>query len=157
MSRTASKFYVLYATGEAHEYDFEPRPTAGAKLISKAEYAKARPAYCHAELLKLVKPGTAVYTILRHCSASGMQRRISLAVVHDGQIRVIDALVADLTGNKAHRDGGIVANGCGMDMGYHLVHSLGYHLWPAGTPEPHGTRNGQPDTSGGYALRHEWL
>lgn len=153
MARTAPKFYVLYADGETHAYWFEPTLYNGAKLISRAEYAKARPAYCHAELLKRVKPGTTVYTLLRHRTASGMQHRISLAVVHEGQIHVIDALAADLMGDKVHRDGGIVVDGFGMDMGYHLVHSLGNHLWPEGNPEPHG----RPDTSGGYALHQKWL
>lgn len=30
-------------------------------------------------------------------------------------------------------------------------------LKPDGAPAPHGTRNGEPDTAGGYALKHEWL
>ena len=157
MARTPKTYFVLYSTGEAQQYSFEPYLAAGAKFITKAEYAKARPAYVRAELLKLLAPGATVYTILRHCSASGMQRRISLAIAHEGQIRAIDALAADLMGDKVHKDGGLIANGCGMDMGFHLVYALGSMLWPDGTPEPHGTRNGAPDTSGGYALRHEWL
>lgn len=44
-----------------------------------------------------------------------------------------------------------------MDMGFHVVYALGSALWPDGTPAPHGTRNGEPDTAGGYALKHEWL
>jgi hypothetical protein len=34
----------------------------------------------------------------------------------------------------------IRVSGCGMDMGYHLVHSLSYALY-----------------GDGYALKHEWL
>jgi hypothetical protein len=30
-------------------------------------------------------------------------------------------------------------------------------LWPNGTDTPHGTRNGEPDTNGGYALKHRWM
>lgn len=116
---------------------------------TKAEYAKARKAYCRATLLEMVKPGATVYTILRHCSASGMTRRISLAIVHEGKFRCIDVLAADLMGDKVHRQGGIVVGGCGMDMGYHLVYQLGACLWPSGTPEP--------DHCGGYELRHEWV
>jgi hypothetical protein len=52
---------------------------------------------------------------------------------------------------------GITIGGCGMDMGFELVYQLGYALWPNGTPAPHGTRNGEPDTNGGYALRQRWL
>ena len=38
-----------------------------------------------------------------------------------------------------------------MDMGFQAVYCLGLSLWPDGTPEPHSTRNGEPDTNGGYA------
>jgi hypothetical protein len=48
-------------------------------------------------------------------------------------------------------------SGAGMDMGFELVYRLGQAMWPNGTPEPHGTRNGQPDSDGGYALEHKWL
>jgi hypothetical protein len=34
---------------------------------------------------------------------------------------------------------------------------LGQKLWPNGTKKPHGARNGQPDESGGYALKQHWL
>lgn len=64
---------------------------------------------------------------------------------------------------KAMRDSfdsdqqGIRVGGCGMDMGFNLVYNLGATLWPKGTKKPHGTRNGEPDTAGGYALKHRWL
>lgn len=58
---------------------------------------------------------------------------------------------------RAQRNGGIKCDGCGMDMGFQLVYSLGRTLWPLGTHEPHGKRNGQPDREGGYALKHRWL
>lgn len=52
---------------------------------------------------------------------------------------------------------GIRVGGCGMDMGFALVYELGQTLWPHGTRKPHGSRNGEPDRAGGYALKHEWL
>lgn len=154
---TNTATYIRTASGEVHALPFKPYMRAGDEIISKAEFNRARPAYCRAELLNLIAPGTTVYTQLRHTSASGMQRRISLHVVHEGRIRCIDTLAADLMGDKTHKDGGIVVNGCGMDMGFHLVYCLGAALWPEGTPEPHGQRDGAPDSDGGYALRHEWL
>ena len=42
-------------------------------------------------------------------------------------------------------------------LGYHVVYNLGYTLWPKGTSKPHGTRNGEPDSDGGYALRQYWV
>jgi hypothetical protein len=114
-------------------------------------------------LREAIKSGQTVYTVLRHVSASGMSRRISCMIAYlatDGtpEVRCIDHLVTAVTGFKLSRSkDGITVGGAGMDMGFHLVESLGYALWPDGTPEPHGTRNGEPDHSGGYALKHRWL
>lgn len=113
----------------------------------------------HARLLHALYPGARVYTLLRHVSAAGMTRRISVLYVEreTGLIRSADRLVARLLGYRQHDRGGLVVTGCGMDMGFHIVYSLGSALWPDGTPEPHGTRNGSPDRVGGYALKHEWV
>ena len=113
-------------------------------------------------LRKILAPGSTVYTVLRHVSSSGMSRRISLFAVapdHTGnmELRNLDALYARATGDRRSKvDGAIVVGGCGMDMGFALVYNLGYALWPNGTTAPHGTRNGEPDHNGGYALKHQW-
>lgn len=74
------------------------------------------------------------------------------------RIRSIGWLAARAMGDKFDSDRqGIKISGCGQDMGFALVYSLGSTLWPKGTPKPHGTRNGEPDTAGGYALKHSWL
>ena len=108
-------------------------------------------------LLELVKPGDTIYTNLRHVSGSGMSRNISLQIVKDGQITDITYMAARLMDDSIAKDGGIKVSGCGMDMGFSLVYNLGHYLWPEGTPQPHGTRNGVPDSDGGYALHHRWL
>jgi hypothetical protein len=73
-------------------------------------------------------------------------------------IRNIGYLAARAMGDTWDSDRqGIKVGGCGMDMGFHLVYSLGSTLWPKGTPKPHGTSNGEPDRAGGYALKKEWL
>lgn len=111
----------------------------------------------------VLKPGDTVYTILRHVSASGMTRRISVIVLKlddKGVARPIhlDWHIEQLGIAKRHaRADGLVVGGCGMDMGYHLVYRLGNAMWPNGTDKPHGRRNGKPDSDGGYALEHRWL
>lgn len=101
-----------------------------------------------------IKPGVTIDCILRHVSQSGMMRHISL-YYKKCDITRLAAIVLDY---KIHdRDGGIKIGGCGMDMGFALIYNLGYALWPHGTRRPHGIRNRQPDTSGGYALKHNWL
>ena len=132
-------------------------PEEWVKLTQKAGEA-AHSEQCADDLRKMLKPGSNVYCILRHVSSSGMSRRISLAVVENGAIVSIDWLVQHvLSGVRQSGKEGLTVSGCGMDMGFHLVYGLGKALWPTGTPEPHGMRNGEPDSDGGYALKSVWL
>ena len=86
-----------------------------------------------ARLREWLKPGDTVYTVMRHRSESGMMRAISALGIEGSKI-------ADYTGNVAHaldwryhRDhGGVVVNGCGMDMGFHLVYALSATMFPEG-------------------------
>lgn len=198
---------------------------------SEALQAADRADAC-AELRKLLKPGDTVYTVLKHCSSSGMMRVIDLVIPYTrtdtatvrataktlkigaegyhvardmprafsaGKVAAFDAdtvtfeyeaaahapaaretvardvvslyqkatrpairsiawLASRATGYTLDRDrGGLKMGGCGMDMGFQAVYSLGRAMWPNGTPKPHGTRNGDPDRDGGYALKHTWL
>lgn len=133
-------------------------------------------------LRELCPPGTQVYCILRHVSRSGMQRRISLYVkVPEGDgMQWLDGYVS-ATGLARRHHGSqdaLVVNGCGMDMGFHLVYELARTLYPDGygcigegcpsNDHANGDRNYRPhDASnahhwhwhrdGGYALRHRWL
>jgi hypothetical protein len=103
-----------------------------------------------------IKPGDTLKTILRSVSASGMNRKIS--VIYNGEN--ISWHICKLLGCKPVEKYGhwaISRSGCGMDMGFDLVYSIGWELWPEGTREPHGTRNGKPDSEPGYALKQRWL
>jgi hypothetical protein len=132
--------------------------TTTTKAMTKKQLEAEQRDAAIAQLRALIKPGTTIHTILRHVSASGMQRCISLVMHTPEGIVELDWRIARAGWEKFHpKHGGLVANGCGMDMGFHLVYNLGLRLWPTGTPEPHGTRNGQPDTNGGYALKQVWL
>jgi hypothetical protein len=152
----------------------------------KPEVTEAR------ELLrKWLKPGDTVHTILDHVSRSGMCRHIRLVVLKCENDRPIDLHPNHAAGlvlgyRRAKRDG-LVVGGCGMDMGFHIVHSLGYALWgkeaSEGTGEaanalrkaiyeadkfywhqggkkepPDWTKPGREWFGGaGYALKHKWL
>jgi hypothetical protein len=110
------------------------------------------------KLRDLLKPGDIIYTTLKHVSRSGMMRVIDVRVMRNNEPLRISWSVAQAIGyayNDKHD--GVRMDGCGMDMGFALVYRLGSVLWPNGTPEPHGTRNGEPDTCGGYALKHRWM
>ena len=81
------------------------------------------------ELRKLCRPGTTVWTVLRHVSRSGMMRHIDVYVIRKNEPQYISAYVADAIGwrTDAH-SGAVKVSGCGMDAGFHLVHSLSYAL-----------------------------
>jgi len=95
------------------------------------------------------KEGATVYTICDHVSASGMTRHIRLVQLSsddDGKVfplhptyMVGKALGWRVTQSKLGHDC-IVVGGCGIDMGYHLVHTLGRTLY-----------------GDGYKLQHEWM
>jgi hypothetical protein len=114
-------------------------------------------------LLEHLRPGDKVYSILDHVSSSGMSRDIRFLIArHDAKrgvyfVHLNYHMQILLDYPQAKRGDGLRVGGCGMDMGFHVVYGLGNALWPHGTKKPHGTRNGKPDSEGGYALKHAWL
>lgn len=94
------------------------------------------------KLRALLPKGTAVYTILRHVSASGMTRDISVVIPRDGgSILTLDFLIERAgLGKRGPKGKGIRVTGAGMDMGFHVVYHLGRALY-----------------RDGYALDHSWL
>ena len=121
-----------------------------------------------ARLREWLKPGDTVYTILRSVSRSGMQRTIGLVVFRDGRpLHPNHAAATVLDWRVDRQRDGVKVNGCGMDMGFHLVSTLSSVLFPIGfrciglgcpsndhaksEAVPHWHRHGE------YALRQEWL
>ncbi len=79
-----------------------------------------------------VKPGDTLWTALRHVSASGMSRTISVVVISvQGGSRDLSQLTARALGYRwdDHR-GGMMLPGVGMDMGFWLIYALSQLLWP---------------------------
>lgn len=107
-------------------------------MASKAQQQEANES--KSWLLSVLKPGDTVYCILRHTSASGMQREIGLVVFVDGRPWHPNYRVSKLLGSRMGKQDGIIRNGCGMDMGADLVMNLSYALF-----------------GDSYALRQEWL
>lgn len=121
-----------------------------------------------ARLRKKLRPGSTVYVYCTNVSRSGMSRRLRLLIVRKGSIESITCDAARAVGWRL-RDGShweIIANGCGMDMGFHAVYTLARTLFPNGGPlgKSNGTRQRQEaargkdrETDGGYLLKHEWI
>lgn len=111
-----------------------------------------------ADLREMLKPGDVIFTRLNHVSASGMTRWLDLFVIRENEpLRLTWSAAAATDHTYCDRRESLKIEGCGMDMGFSAVYSLGRALWPEGTDSPHGTRNGEPDTDGGYALKQRWL
>lgn len=110
-----------------------------------------------------------LYTNLRHTSRSGMQRKIdviSLIPSGDPANPVSKAWLsywaAKALGWKFSKEyDAVVVDGCGMDMGFHLVYTLSYLIfkdvprekWPADLP----LRNGEVENESGYVLQQKWI
>ena len=104
-----------------------------------------------AYLRKICKPGTRVYTIVRHVSRSGMSRLIDVYTIRQNRPIYLSGHVAFALGMaRDHKTGALRVRGCGMDMGYHVVNSMSYRL--------HGYKSrfkkGQEHQSG-YTLLHD--
>ena len=130
------------------------------------------------KLREWIKPGDTVYTVLDRVSRSGMSRQIRVVLLSCEGGRAIDlhpnwAVGKALGLRHAKRNGyeqdALVVGGCGMDMGFHLVYSLGAVLYPEGftctgercpsNDHSNGDRDHtpHPHKNGGYALRQRWL
>jgi hypothetical protein len=116
--------------------------------LSKREQSLMDRNYAIEKLLThYVKPGTKVYTIMRHVSSSGMSRNISLVIANGEEVIDITYYAAHALGDKLIESKGhraIRVNGCGMDMGFHLVYNLSSVLF-----------TGQDRA--GYVLKQGWL
>lgn len=117
-------------------------------------------------LREQIKPGATVYTVLTNVSRSGMSRRIRCLVLdpEGGDPWDISGYVARaLEYRRNDRDGGVVVGGCGMDMGFHIVHSLSYALHGMTSVNVPPEKEGRPHTPtpesyrAGYSLKHRWL
>lgn len=88
-----------------------------------------------------------IYTILRHVTASGLNRDISLFYDTPEGIRPITHTAARALGYKVISSGGFNAirqHGGGMDMGFNLVYNLSAVIY-------------KDLDRGGYHLSHRWL
>jgi hypothetical protein len=76
-------------------------------------------------------PTDTIYTVIRHVSASGMQREISVKMIDAGRIIHLDYLVSTALGTRIGKHGGLVVKGCGMDMGFALVDQINHLSSPS--------------------------
>ena len=85
-------------------------------------------------------------TILRHVSASGMSRDISL-YYKDTNITYLAGVAMGDNVKSSNGFNAIRVSGCGMDMGFHLVYGLSITLFCSD----------KYDHDSAYKLKQEWL
>lgn len=78
--------------------------------------------------LEALPKGTRLYCVLKHVSKSGMLREISLHYASGDEVLSATWSASVLTGWKIGKHDGIKVDGAGMDMGFHLVYTLGQIL-----------------------------
>lgn len=80
-------------------------------------------------ILENASPTTRIYSIVRHVSKSGMSRLIDFYVMVDNRPVWVTPAIRDILGYKQdEKTGALKVGGTGMDMCFHVVHSLGYKL-----------------------------
>lgn len=145
--------------------------TTETKPKSQAQEKRDEKAQCLERLRNWLPPGSTVYTVLRHCARSGMSRSIDLFAIIDEKPFNISYWAARVMDDRIDgKHGGIKIGGCGMDMGFALVHQLSYALHGAGYQCPGSccgdadhvnTRSPRDGTQfhehGGYSLHHRWM
>lgn len=130
-------------------------------MSTKKEKA-ADKAYAIDYLRRILKPGDSIACTVLHVARSGMSHTIMLQVPvrgSDGRVRIedISGLVADAIGARWDgARGGLVMGGCGMNMGFAAVYSLGRVLFPDGfgvqsIAHPIGARKLRPKTQAAAA------
>ena len=149
--------YYQNLDGRVFKMDNADYMGEGWSKLSQKAGKEARTKYCIKELKKYIKSGDDIWLNVTHVSSSGMSRNISVFVIKKNKPQNLSFLVGDALQWTTIDNSSVRVGGCGMDMGFHLVYNLGSVLWPKGTRKPHGSRNGEPDRSGGYALKQRYL
>lgn len=100
-------------------------------------------------LRQYLPKGATVHCVLRGVSRSGMQRRIDFYAIDTStkgkpRLQYLSGWIAVLLG-MSRQDRGLKVNGCGMDMGFHMVDTLASALY------------GRTERGLGIGLRSEWV
>lgn len=139
---------------------------------SKAKYAE-RTEWLR-KLHEALKPGDTITMVIRHVSSSGMYRAIDFYLLTCSKGEISRSWLSYWMahagiGRWDDRKEAVGMTGVGMDMGFHAVYNLGSMLYPNGftctgarcpsNDHSNGDRDRTPHhhSSGGYALRYEWL
>ena len=150
---------VRFQSGEVYEYRAmwnDQIADGSCTALYGKEGEAALHEYRRQKLLELIPVKSTLTVVCTHRTRNGTARfRVFIPCVsaETGKpyIRELTSQIAEFVG-FATKDGDISMGGWGYSKSFQIGYSLGCALWPNGTPEPHGTRNGEPDSAGGYAI-----
>lgn len=145
-------WYKVPATETTNEYYVCRKCDCSPRTDKQHKQAEA-----YVFLRSVLPKGSTVYTILKHVSRSGMTRGIECYALTVEPEKIGDAMsqvgrplwITSYVGHAIdspqpidywRKSLGLKVNGCGMDMGFHVVNSLSYALY-----------------DDGYAIKHAWL
>lgn len=155
---TKASKVIRFPNGETYRFDayWQDAVDAGrAQLLTGKEAAIALREYQRERLLQVIKPKTTLKVVCTHHRDTVSHFRVFVPALADNgkpYIRELTREIAEFAGFRVSSVGDIVMSGYGCSKSFQIGYSLGHALWPAGTPEPHGVRNGEPDSCGGYAI-----
>ena len=117
-----------------------------------ARYSKSDQEFAIERLRKELKPGSEVYTVVKHVSRSGMKRSIQVFTIRKNQAVWLGYSVAVALGWSFDENReSVFVEGCGMDMGFHLVYELSATIFH-GKKSPKGFNK-----SPGFWLKQRWI
>lgn len=120
--------YVQYPDGSVIK-TAHPEYHERADRLTRAEGARLYKAEARRDLLNVLSDGATVWCVLRSVSRSGMARTMDFFVIeYNTPIRITHDIATVLGYRLARQGSGLVAEGCGMDMGFAVVNSLSHAL-----------------------------
>ena len=125
--------------------------------MSKKSEKETKRAEAITRLRKIIKPGAELGVIAKNVARSGMSRDIAVLTCRKDGIQNISGLVADALEWRWDDEDAVKVGGAGMDMGFHLIHTLGTVLYPKGGCYRRKDGEKKCEENGGYLLKHRWL
>lgn len=108
-------------------------------MKSRTAFTQAEKDQDIANIKEYAPAGTTMYALIRNVSRSGMSRSIDLYVIKDGRLVRMTAEARRILGLPYDSNhGGVKVQGCGMDMGYHLVDSLSRAVYDSKAGQGYG-------------------
>jgi len=116
----------VHATGNP---DLWRGPGLTGVQLSRAEGERRFRAQCDSDLREILEEGDTVWCVLRGVSASGMSRRIDFYSLKTGRPFWLSGYMSTALGLRRAKTRGLIVQGCGMDMGFHVVSCLALRLF----------------------------